>query len=192
MPDGRDTDARPLQFIKGFLRDPMGVGSVWPSSRFLAQRVVDAGAVDSARVVVELGPGTGAVTRELLAHLPADGRLLALEIDADFVELLEREISDPRLTVHLGPSTEIPSVIASAGVDQVDLVVSGIPFSTLDRPTAHRTIESVKACLAPGGRFVAYQVRDAVVERARPILGEPASQIELLNLPPMRVYTWRR
>lgn len=191
MPEGRDTDSRPLEFIKGFLRDPMGVGSVWPSSRFLAQRVVEAGAVDRARTVVELGPGTGAVTRELLGHLPVGGRLLALEIDADFVELLKRQILDRRLTVHHGPSTDIPTALARTGLGDVDLVVSGIPFSTLDEPVARRTLESVRDALAPDGRFVAYQVRDAVVERAQPIFGEPESEIELLNLPPMRVYTWR-
>ena len=56
---------------------------------------------------------------------------------------------------------------------------------------ARRTLEAVHAALSPGGRFVAYQVRDAVAERARPIFGEPDSESELLNLPPMRVYTWR-
>lgn len=191
MPE-RDSENRPLAFIRGFLRNPLGVGSVWPSSRFLAQRVVEAGEVARARAVVELGPGTGAVTRELLAALPREGRLLALEISRDFVDVLEREIPDPRLTLYLGPSTEIAAALAEAGIDGVDLVVSGIPFSTLDEPLARQTLEGVRAALAPGGRFVAYQVRDTVVERARPIFGEPESETELLNLPPMRVYTWRR
>lgn len=191
MPE-RDNEKRPLAFIKGFLRDPLGVGSVWPSSRFLAQRVVEAGAVDRARVVVELGPGTGAVTRQLLAALPQEGRLLALEISRDFVDVLQREIPDPRLTLYLGPSTEIARALAEVGIERVDLVVSGIPFSTLDEPLARHTLEGVRAVLAPGGRFVAYQVRDTVVARARPIFGEPESETELLNLPPMRVYTWRR
>lgn len=192
MSEGRDTETKPLAFLKGFLRNPRGVGSVWPSSRFLAQRVVDAGAAGSARTVVELGPGTGAVTRQLLANLPAEGRLVALEISAEFIELLEREISDPRLSLYHGPSTEIASALSEFGLDSADLVVSGIPFSTLEKPIARRTLEAVRAALAPGGRFVAYQLRDTVVTRARPIFGEPEAETELLNLPPMRVYTWHR
>jgi phospholipid N-methyltransferase len=184
--------SNPIEFVKGFLRDPRGVGSVWPSSRFLVQRVIDAGKVDQSKVIVELGPGTGPVTRELLAHMPDDGRLLALEINQEFVDILRREIPDPRLAVHRGPSTEIGEVLAESGIDGADLVVSGIPFSTMPEDEARRTLEAVHAALAPGGRFVAYQVRDAVAERARPIFGEPDSESELLNIPPMRVYTWYR
>lgn len=184
--------SNPIEFVKGFLRDPRGVGSVWPSSRFLVQRVIEAGKVGSSKVIVELGPGTGPVTRELLAHMPGDGRLLALEINQEFVDLLRREIPDSRLTVHCGPSTEIGEILARDGLDGADLVVSGIPFSTMSRDEARRTLEAVHAALCPGGRFVAYQVRDAVADRARPIFGEPDSESELLNLPPMRVYTWQR
>lgn len=181
----------PLGFLKGFLRDPRGVGSVWPSSRFLVQRVLQAGEVESARVVVELGPGTGAVTHDLLERMPADGRLLALEVDPEFVEHLRREVDDPRLTVVHGPSTEIEAALERAGVDGADLVVSGIPFSTMSESEGRETLEAVHDALRPGGRFVAYQMRDAVRHRARPILGEPQSETVLLNLPPMRVYTWR-
>lgn len=192
MSEGRDTETKPLAFLKGFLRNPRGVGSVWPSSRFLAQRVVEAGAATSARSVVELGPGTGAVTRQLLANLPTDGRLVALEISAEFIELLEEAIPDPRLTLYHGPSTEIARALSEVGLENADLVVSGIPFSTLEKPVARQTLEAVRAALRPGGRFVAYQLRDTVVTRARPILGEPEAETELLNLPPMRVYTWHR
>lgn len=184
--------SNPIGFVKGFLRDPRGVGSVWPSSRFLVQRIVEASEVDSARVVVELGPGTGPVTQELLAHLRPEGRLAALEISAEFVELLRRELPDPRLSVHRRSAAEIGVVLEEADLGKADLVVSGIPFSTMDAAVARQTLEAVRAALAPGGRFVAYQLRDAVRHRARPILGEPQAEVELLNLPPMRVYTWRR
>jgi len=184
--------SNPIGFVKGFLRDPRGVGSVWPSSRFLVQRILEASEVETARVVVELGPGTGPVTRELLAHLPGDSRLTALEISAEFVELLRKEISDPRLSVHCRPAAEIGTVLEEAGLGQADLVVSGIPFSTMDAGVARETLEAVRSALGPGGRFVAYQLRDTVRLRARPILGEPQAETELLNLPPMRVYTWRR
>jgi len=184
--------SRPIEFVKGFLRDPRGVGSVWPSSRFLVQRIIEAGEVASSRTVIELGPGTGPITRELLAHMPAGGRLLALEIDPGFVEILRREIDDPRLIVHQGPSTEILAAMETAGLTDADLVVSGIPFSTMDEEDARRTLDAVRAILAPGGGFVAYQFRDSVADLARPILGEPDAESELLNLPPMRVYTWRK
>ncbi|HVS01324.1 MAG TPA: methyltransferase [Thermoanaerobaculia bacterium] len=184
--------SRPFDFLRGFFRNPRGVGSVWPSSRFLAQRIAEAGDAATARLAVELGPGTGAVTRELLEHLPAEARLVALEISPEFVTVLRGDIADPRLTVHLGPSTEITAALAAVGEERADLVVSGIPFSTMPAAEGRRTLEAVREALAPGGRFVAYQVRETVAELARPILGEPVIVGELLNLPPMRIYTWRR
>lgn len=184
--------SNPIGFVRGFLRDPRGVGSVWPSSRFLVQRIVEASEVEGARVVVELGPGTGPVTRELLAHLPGESRLAALEISAEFVQFLREELPDPRLSVHRRPAAEIGTVLEEVGLGAADLVVSGIPFSTMDTGVARETLDAVRAALAPGGLFVAYQLRDTVRHRARPILGEPQAEMELLNLPPMRVYTWRR
>jgi phospholipid N-methyltransferase len=69
-------------------------------------------------------------------------------------------------------------------------VISGIPFSTIPAAIGARIIESIRSALAPGGRFVAYQVRGVVADLARPILGRPDFAIELLNIPPVRVYRW--
>src|SRR5690606_9623294 len=87
-----------LAFFLGFLRGPGGVGSVSPRSRFLERRTVDAAGASSARVVVELGPGTGGTTRALLAAMPADARLVCIEIDPKFADHVAR-LGDPRLIV---------------------------------------------------------------------------------------------
>lgn len=179
-----------IDFIRGFLRDPRGVGSVWPSSKSLAHRVISGGRARSARMVVELGPGTGAITRPLLASIPAEGRLLALEIDPVFVRLLSRDVTDQRFTIQQRASNQMKEALTSMGEDRADLVVSGIPFSTMPRQIALDTIECIRQCLAPGGRFVAYQVRPDVRKLAEPILGPPSHSLELLNIPPMNVYVW--
>ena len=71
-------------------------------------------------------------------------------------------------------------------------ILSGIPFSTMPEAVGTRIIEAIRDVLAPGGCFVAYQFRSAVADRARPILGEPEVSPEFLNIPPMRVYRWRK
>lgn len=179
-----------IDFIRGFLRDPRGVGSVWPSSKSLANRVVSCGGVRTARTVVELGPGTGAITRPLLLSLGENARLLALEIDPEFVRLLSRDITDHRFTIQQRGSSEIMSALSEMGETSADLVVSGIPFSTMPRQIALDTIEGIRQALAPGGKFVAYQVRPDVRRLAEPILGAPTHSLELLNIPPMNVYVW--
>jgi phosphatidylethanolamine/phosphatidyl-N-methylethanolamine N-methyltransferase len=181
----------PVAFFLGFLRRPASVGSLVPSSRFLERRLVEAAAVETARLVVELGPGTGGTTRALLARLPQDARLLAIELDPEFVARLARE-PDPRLIVHLGSAEQLSGTLERHGLPAPDVVISGIPFSTMPAALGKRILAEVWACLAPGGRFVAYQFRDRVAVLGRKLFGSPDIKVELLNAPPMRVYRWRK
>lgn len=183
---------RAVRFFQGFLREPQQVGSVIPSSRFLERRIVDTGDVRAARTVVELGPGTGGTTHALLRALPLEARLLAIEIDADFARALRHDIADPRLAVHEGSAQHIAAALAAHGLPAPEVIVSGIPFSTMPGPLGESILRAVWDALAPGGRFVAYQFRDRVAVLGRSILGWPEVDMELLNVPPMRVYRWRK
>lgn len=180
-----------VAFFQGFLRHPGRVGSVVPSSRFLERRLVKIADVGRARTVVELGPGTGGTTRALLAAMPSEARLLSIELDPHFVALLAA-IRDRRLTVHLGHAEAIGEALAQHRLPPPDVVVSGIPFSTIAPAAGIGIVRAVKDCLAPGGRFVAYQLRDRVGALGRTVFGKPRVELELLNVPPMRVYCWEK
>jgi phospholipid N-methyltransferase len=188
----RDRQDDRLAFFQGFLREPQKVGSLIPSSRFLERRLVKISAVGAARTVVELGPGTGGTTRALLRALPAGAQLFAIEIDRHFCAMLREGIRDPRLVVHAGCAQDIAGSLARHGLPAPDVVISGIPFSTMPARTAEEILEAVWGVLALGGRFVAYQFRDRVAVLGRKILGRPEVDVELLNVPPMRVYCWRK
>ncbi|HLS56667.1 MAG TPA: methyltransferase type 12 [Zeimonas sp.] len=180
-----------LAFLKGFLRDPRDVGSVIPSSRFLERRMVRMAGVAQAESVIELGPGTGGTTRAILAAMPASATLLAIELDPMFADHV-RTIDDRRLIVHQGSAEHLAELIAAHRLRPPNAILSGIPFSTMPEDVGTRIIEAIRDVLAPGGCFVAYQFRGAVADRARPILGEPEVSPEFLNIPPMRVYRWRK
>ncbi len=179
-----------VQFFRGFLKRPKEVGSIIPSSRFLERRVVRATGVDRARTVVELGPGTGGTTRALLRAMRPDATLLAIEINPRFVRMLENDIPDPRLRVHRGSAAEIDEALRAHELAAPDVVVSGIPFSTMPRELGSSIVDAAHEALGPGGRFVAYQVRDRVETLGSEVFGPAAVQTELLNVPPMRVYSW--
>lgn len=180
-----------LAFLLGFLRRPGLVGSVVPSSRFLERRLINIANIGKARLVVELGPGTGGTTRAILDALPKDSRLLAIEIDPQFASLL-RSDPDPRLTVHLGSAEHIRETLAAYSLSRPDVIVSGIPFSTMSPGLGQRILHALWSSLAPGGRFVAYQFRGQVALIGRELLGKPNIEVELLNVPPVRVYCWRK
>ena len=181
-----------LAFFRGFLEKPKQVGSIIPSSRFMEKRLVRIAEIEKASVVVELGPGTGGTTRALLSRMQPDARLLAVEINAHFVRLLHRTIPDPRLIVHEGSAAEIGEALSQHGLAAADVILSGIPFSTMDRQIGLSILRSVDANLAPSGRFVAYQFRDRVEDLGRQVLGAPSVSVELLNVPPMRIYRWNK
>ena len=180
-----------FSFFQGFLRHPNTVGSVIPSSRFLERRLVDIAGIATARLVVELGPGTGGTTRAILRTLPDESNLLAIEINPTFVSLL-RSQPDPRLITHLGSAVHIRDILARHGLPRPDVVISGVPFSTMPPSLGRSLIRAVWSSLAPGGHFVAYQVRDRVAILAREIAGTPEVAVEALNVPPMRIFRWRK
>ncbi len=180
-----------LAFLQGFLQRPQVVGSVIPSSRFLERRIVSIAAIAQASAVVELGPGTGGTTRAILHALPRKSKLCAIEINPRFVSLL-RNNPDSRLTVHLGGAESIAETLAMHGLSKPDVVLSGIPFSTIPSNRGRKILKQIWSVLAPGGQFVAYQFRDRVSVLGREILGAPRVEVELLNVPPMRVYCWRK
>ena len=180
----------PIAFLRGFLERPKEVGSIIPSSRWMERRITRAAEIASAEVVVELGPGTGGTTKALLAAMAPEARLLAIEINPRFCDLLRNTIDDPRLIVHEGSAAEIPEALAKHDLNAPDVVLSGIPFSTMPQTLGLSILRSVRKSLRPGGRFVAYQFRDVVHTLGKRIFGPASIQIELFNMPPMRVYRW--
>jgi phospholipid N-methyltransferase len=184
-PNGRSV------FLQELFKHPLQIGSVIPSSRFLERRIVEAAAVASAAVVVELGPGTGGTTRAILRALPRHGRLLSIEINPHFHALV-RSIEDERVIAHLGSACDLREIVAAHELPPPDAVISGIPFSTMSRSEGTRVLEAVASLLAPGGRFVAYQVSGRIASLCQDFLGPGQTTVELLNIPPMRVFQWNK
>jgi phospholipid N-methyltransferase len=182
---------RTVAFFLGFLRQPGVVASVMPSSRYLARRLADPQLLARARSVVELGPGTGVVTRAMLEVLPPDARLLAIEVNEDFAAMLRTE-EDRRLIAHCGSAAQLREAVALHALPQPEVVVSGIPFSTMPPALGRHILQQVWSCLAPGGHFVAYQLRRHVAVLGRDLFGVPASRLEMRNVPPVRVFDWRK
>lgn len=180
-----------LAFLQGFLQRPREVASIIPSSRFLERRITRAARLDDARLVVELGPGTGGTTRALLRAMKPTATLLGVEINPRFVDVLGR-MTDPRFSVYHGSAIDISRALEERALPAPDTILSGIPFSTMTRQLGREIVQAVYDALEPGGLFVAYQMRDRVESLGRAVFGQPSVQTELLNVPPMRVYRWKK
>lgn len=181
-----------LEFLRGFARNPAQVGSVIPSSRRLVQRLVSSAQIAQARTVVELGPGTGGSTAGMLQAMGPATRLLAIELDAEFHQHVGATLSDPRLLLELGSAERLADYLKAHRLPAPEAIVSGIPFSTMPPEVSDRIARGIASALAPGGLFVAYQVRAHVADYLSPYLGRPEKRWELVNVPPVRVFTWRK
>ncbi len=183
LKDGR------LIFLREFLKHPVQLGTFVQSSRFLEHRVVEAADVGSARTIVELGPGTGGTTLAILRAMTNHARLLSIEINPSFHAFLSR-LEDDRLIAHLGNALRLNEIISMYGLEPPEVVVSGIPFSTMSYAAGSQIVQTIFEALAPKGRLVAYQVNKRIASLCRPILGEGRVKVEFFNIPPQRVYRW--
>lgn len=189
-PNGSRVNDR-LIFIQEFLKHPLQIGWVVPSSRFLERRIVEAAGVASANVVVELGPGTGGTTRALLRAMPKHAKLLSVEINSHFHAMVS-SIEDDRHIAHLGSACELKEIVSMYGLEAPSAIVSGIPFSNMSRDMGSQILEAVSSLLVHNGRFVAYQLNSRVVSLCQPFLGSAQTAMELFNLPPVRVFQWEK
>lgn len=181
-----------LLFARNFFANPRGVGSVIPSSRRLTARLLAAVDWDDARVVVEYGPGTGVVTRALLARMAPDARLFAFETNGEFVAYLRRSITDPRLTVIDGSAETVAAVLEAAGIERCDAAVSSLPFSIMPPRVRLRIVSATAAVLKAGAPLVGYQYSTRWVAELRRAFDHVQIRFEPRNWPPAFVFTARR
>lgn len=179
-------------FLKNAILNPKQVAYVFPSGKTLIQSIAERSGLNLAKQIVELGPGTGGTTTGFLKEMQQDATLCAVEINKDFVEFLNKTIDDKRLHVCHDGAQNLQQIVANQGWDNADVVISGMPFSTLPINIAKDIIQSVYDSLKPGGLFVAYQFRDRVGQLATPIFGQPKTHWEYKNFPPMQIFVWEK
>lgn len=174
-------------FLKQFSKNWREVGSVVPSSPFLVKKMLSKVDFDSARLVVELGPGTGPLTKEILKRLHPEGRLIVVESNETFCSIL-RNIGDSRLRIECASAEELTRVL---GGERADAIVSGLPLAVIDRKTARNILEAVKECLTPGGVFVQFQYSLTSKKLLKTFFTDVAVDFTPANVPPAFIYQAR-
>lgn len=183
---------RRLVFLRNFFKHPRMVGSFLQSSPPLVERLL--GEVDwgRARVVVEFGPGVGTVTTGILCCMYPWARLLAIETNAEFASLLRATIADRRVYVVHGKALDVPRLLAEHDLPRADVIISGIPFSTLPARERSETLRAAYAALQPGGQLVVYQYSRKVLQDLLQLFGHVEQAVEWRNGLPMQVFACRK
>jgi phospholipid N-methyltransferase len=181
-------EAATLVFAKNFFMNPRMLGSVIPSSRFLIRQLLRHVDWERAKVVVEFGPGVGTISRAMLRRMGRDARLVAFEINGEFVRHLEENFADPRFTVVNRSATEACAALPELGLGAADYIVAGIPFSILPDDVRESVLRGAHSALRPGGELLVYQFSAKVRGDLERIFGRVDEVFELRNILPARVF----
>jgi phospholipid N-methyltransferase len=179
-------------FLKGFLKHPVMVGSVIPSSETLITHMLKPVDWASTRLFVEYGPGVGTFSQHILRHLPADAVYIAIDTNPDFITYLSETILDTRFRPVLGSAVDVQQIVRDSGFDHADYVLSGLPFSTLPTGVGPAIANATADVLRPGGAFLVYQFRAKVRDFIAPHFKRIDQAMEYWNVPPCCLFwAWK-
>ena len=180
-----------VRFIRSWLEKPLATGAVTPSGRVLARTMARYVDPQSVGPVVELGPGTGPVTEALIEHGIKEERLVLVEFNPTFCQLLRGRF--PRATVVQGDAYALRSVLASVLAHPAAAVVSGLPLFTKPLKVRMRLLRDVFTLIRPDAPFVqfTYAVVPPIPKSFTGARTEASERI-WMNLPPARVWVYRK
>jgi phosphatidylethanolamine/phosphatidyl-N-methylethanolamine N-methyltransferase len=180
-----------VRFLRSWIEKPLHMGAVMPSGRLLARTMAQYVDIKSTDPVVELGPGTGAITNALIEHGVDQKRLVLVEYDPGFCALLRDRY--PQATVVQGDAYTLRDSLWNVLSKRASAVVSGLPLVTKPMLTRLKLIRDAFAALAPGAPFVQFTYSVAPpIPRSLPGISTEASERIWMNLPPARVWVYRK
>lgn len=176
-------------FLKQFWSETKMVGSIFPSSIFLAKLILKNINFQSARVIVELGPGTGIFTKKILEKMHPDALLFVFELNDSFYTQLKSDLSDPRVILIHDSAEFIQKYLNEHNLLSADYIISSLPYSNFPDQLKNKLIDESYQSLKSHGKYIQFQYS----LKCKPLFEEKFQDIKidhtLLNLPPAYVYT---
>jgi phosphatidylethanolamine/phosphatidyl-N-methylethanolamine N-methyltransferase len=180
-----------VRFLKSWIEHPLKTGAVAPSGKPLARALAGAIDISVPGPVIELGPGTGVVTEALIERGLPQERILAVEYNPDFVTLLRKRF--PRATILNGDAYAVGDIVREVTRERCAAAVSSLPLFTQPPEKRVRMVTECFDLMAPGGPFVQFSYAlVSPVPKNIPGMTVSISDWILLNVPPARVWTYRR
>jgi phosphatidylethanolamine/phosphatidyl-N-methylethanolamine N-methyltransferase len=178
-------------FLRSWVEKPISMGAVTPSGKALARAMARYVDPEAAGPVIELGPGTGAVTEALVARGIEQSRLVLVEFDPSFCRLLRRRY--PKATVIQGDAYRIQHLLGGLLREPAAAVVSGLPLQTKPFKRRLKLMAEAFSLMAPGAPLIQFTYAMVTPIPMRPAdISAEASELIWLNVPPARVWVYRK
>ena len=179
-----------VRFLRSWIEKPLHMGAVMPSSKVLARTVARYVDPHSDGPVIELGPGTGAITDALIAHGVAEKRLVLVEFDPGFCALLRERY--PQVTVIQGDAYNLDQTLAD-WKEPAAAMVSGLPLVTKPMLVRLKLMRDAFLKMEAGAPFIQFTYSVAPpIPKSLPGIHTQASERVWMNLPPARVWVYRK
>ena len=186
-----------IEFLQAFLKNPAKVGSIRPSSPELAQKMIEGITPDKSNAVLELGVGTGAITKFLQKIVPDESSYLGIELDPDLVGLLRRNYPD--MPIVRGNAVDAWSIHQRSGTGKIGYIVCCLPFVSLPKEVGENVLREVEKFMDQGCTFRTFQYAHGFYlpsaiklrEFMRDRYGKSKkSPLIVKNIPPAYTLTW--
>ncbi|QQS39831.1 MAG: methyltransferase domain-containing protein [Acidobacteriota bacterium] len=187
-----------VEFLNAFLKNPLSVGAVAPSGPELSRKMVDGLEPSKDSIILELGVGTGAVTKAISGILPDDESYLGIELNDRFIDGLRNDF--PALKFMQGDAGDASALHKESGLGKVGYVISSLPFVSLPGDVTERILGEIEKFMEQGCIFRTFQYAHGYYLPAALKLREfmrdrygvsERSPIVMRNVPPAYTLTWR-
>lgn len=176
-------------FLKQFWQEKKMVGSMIPSSRYLAKKMLQNVNFKKARVLVELGPGTGVFTRKILEQMNEDAKLFVFELNDEFYRQLQEEIQDDRIILIHDSAEFIQKHLNDAGFIHADYVISSLPLTNFPNKLKETILQAAHHCLVNDGKYIQFAYSLISKKILQTQFDETNISFTPLNFPPAFIYT---
>lgn len=180
------------KFFGQFMKSGKEIGSVTPSSRFLAERMLASINFESAKNIVEFGPGTGVFTLELLKNMSTDSKLFVFELNEEMFDLLRQKINDPRCILVKDSAETLPEIMAVHQVTEMDYIISSLPFTNFPKELTNNILHISYEKLKISGEFIQFMYTKLFLNKMKSVFSSVQHSYVLLNFPPAHVFICKK
>ena len=187
-----------IQFLQAFIKNPLKVGSIAPSSPELASKMLEGIQPDEDNIVIELGVGTGAITKHLQEIVPDERSYLGIELDGNLVKSLRAKF--PTMKIVRGDAQDLETIHRKTGLGKASYIISCLPFVSIPNEVGEEILRQIDLYMQQGCVFRTFQFATGYYlpsaiklrEFMRKRYGKSKkSKLIVNNLPPAITLTWR-
>lgn len=175
-------------FLNEFLKQGNSVGAVAPSSKQLVNKMLKPVNFKEVKCIVELGPGTGPITIELLKKMPKNSILLVFEINQEFCEKLSKNIKDERMKIIPDSAENMDVYLKQYGIEKPDYIISSLPLAIIPKKVVENILVKAKECLREKGAYIQFQYSLNAYRKLKRLFKNVKVNFTAVNLPPAFVF----